>query len=154
MRSPFARARRRLINVLRQHSELRIEAQSAVKMGEMHERPKAAESGAVATISISPPHEAGASPRAMCPAISATAAGAGIVPARMPPVPWVEAWLPTMGSTGFDPTNDIMAGERDIRVPVRRDYADVPSPPGTIRSPAAAAISADWSRFDPRAEAL
>jgi transglutaminase-like putative cysteine protease len=46
---------------------------------------------------------------------------------------WVEAWLPTMGWIGFDPTNDIMAGDRHIRVAVGRDYADVPPTRGTYK---------------------
>ncbi len=46
---------------------------------------------------------------------------------------WVEAWLPSMGWIGFDPTNDIMAGDRHIRVAVGRDYADVPPARGTYK---------------------
>jgi transglutaminase-like putative cysteine protease len=46
---------------------------------------------------------------------------------------WVEAWLPSMGWIGFDPTNDILAGERHIRVAVGRDYADVPPTRGTFK---------------------
>ncbi|HEY2070449.1 MAG TPA: transglutaminase family protein [Rhizomicrobium sp.] len=46
---------------------------------------------------------------------------------------WVEAWLPSLGWVGFDPTNDILAGERHIRVAVGRDYADVPPTRGTFK---------------------
>jgi transglutaminase-like putative cysteine protease len=46
---------------------------------------------------------------------------------------WVEAYLPSMGWIGFDPTNDIMAGERHVRVAVGRDYADVPPTRGTFK---------------------
>lgn len=46
---------------------------------------------------------------------------------------WVEAYLPSMGWIGFDPTNDILAGERHIRVAVGRDYADVPPTRGTFK---------------------
>ncbi|HEY8948317.1 MAG TPA: transglutaminase family protein [Rhizomicrobium sp.] len=46
---------------------------------------------------------------------------------------WIETWLPTMGWIGFDPTNDITAGERHIRVAVGRDYADVPPTRGTYK---------------------
>ena len=49
---------------------------------------------------------------------------------------WVEAWLPSFGWIGFDPTNDIMAGERHIRVAVGRDYADVPPTRGTFKGKA------------------
>jgi transglutaminase-like putative cysteine protease len=46
---------------------------------------------------------------------------------------WVEAYLPSMGWIGFDPTNDILAGDRHIRVAVGRDYADVPPTRGTYK---------------------
>ena len=46
---------------------------------------------------------------------------------------WVEAWLPSLGWIGFDPTNDTLAGERHIRVAVGRDYADVPPTRGTYK---------------------
>jgi transglutaminase-like putative cysteine protease len=49
---------------------------------------------------------------------------------------WVEAWLPSLGWIGFDPTNDILAGERHIRVAVGRDYADVPPTRGTLKGSA------------------
>lgn len=46
---------------------------------------------------------------------------------------WVETYLPTLGWIGFDPTNDIMAGERHIRAGVGRDYGDVPPTRGTFK---------------------
>jgi transglutaminase-like putative cysteine protease len=46
---------------------------------------------------------------------------------------WVEAWLPSLGWVGFDPTNGMMAGERHIRAAVGRDYADVPPTRGTFK---------------------
>jgi transglutaminase-like putative cysteine protease len=46
---------------------------------------------------------------------------------------WVEAYLPSLGWVGFDPTNDIMAGDRHIRAAVGRDYADVPPTRGTFK---------------------
>jgi hypothetical protein len=49
---------------------------------------------------------------------------------------WIEAWLPTMGWVGFDPTNDIMTSERHIRVAVGRDYSDVPPTRGTYKGDA------------------
>ena len=49
---------------------------------------------------------------------------------------WVEAYLPSLGWLGFDPTNDIEAGERHIRVAVGRDYADVPPTRGTFKGDA------------------
>ncbi|WP_322494898.1 transglutaminase family protein [Chloroflexus sp.] len=49
---------------------------------------------------------------------------------------WVEAYLPELGWVGFDPTNDLIAGERHIRVAVGRDYADVPPTRGIYRGQA------------------
>jgi transglutaminase-like putative cysteine protease len=46
---------------------------------------------------------------------------------------WVEAWLPSLGWIGFDPTNDTLAGERHIRAAVGRDYDDVPPTRGTYK---------------------
>jgi transglutaminase-like putative cysteine protease len=49
---------------------------------------------------------------------------------------WVEAYLPSLGWVGFDPTNDVMTTERHIRVAVGRDYADVPPTRGTFKGDA------------------
>jgi len=49
---------------------------------------------------------------------------------------WVEAYLPSLGWLGFDPTNNIEAGERHIRAAVGRDYADVPPTRGTFKGDA------------------
>ena len=49
---------------------------------------------------------------------------------------WMEAWLPSLGWVGFDPTNNMLAGERHIRVAVGRDYADVPPTRGTYKGEA------------------
>jgi len=46
---------------------------------------------------------------------------------------WVEAFLPELGWVGFDPTNDLVAGDRHIRTAVGRDYADVPPTHGIFR---------------------
>ncbi|HKU64037.1 MAG TPA: transglutaminase family protein, partial [Rhizomicrobium sp.] len=54
---------------------------------------------------------------------------------------WVEAYLPSMGWIGFDPTNNIMAGERHIRAAVGRDYADVPPTRGTYKGGADSELS-------------
>lgn len=46
---------------------------------------------------------------------------------------WVEAYLPSIGWVGFDPTNNILAAERHLRAAVGRDYADVPPTRGTFK---------------------
>ncbi|MSP95097.1 MAG: transglutaminase family protein [Alphaproteobacteria bacterium] len=49
---------------------------------------------------------------------------------------WVEAYLPSMGWIGFDPTNNILASERHLRAAAGRDYADVPPTRGTFKGDA------------------
>jgi transglutaminase-like putative cysteine protease len=49
---------------------------------------------------------------------------------------WVEALLPGIGWTGFDPTTDQLAGEKHIRTAIGRDYADVPPTMGTMKGKA------------------
>ena len=46
---------------------------------------------------------------------------------------WVEALLPELGWTGFDPTNNLVASDRHIRVAIGRDYADVPPTRGVYK---------------------
>ncbi len=54
---------------------------------------------------------------------------------------WVEAYLPQTGWIGFDPTNNILAGERHIRVGIGRDYSDVPPTRGVFRGKAETELS-------------
>jgi len=54
---------------------------------------------------------------------------------------WVEALLPEHGWIGFDPTNDLLAGDRHIRVAIGRDYADVPPTRGVFKGQAASELS-------------
>jgi transglutaminase-like putative cysteine protease len=54
---------------------------------------------------------------------------------------WVEAYLPSLGWLGFDPTNNIPAGERHVRAAVGRDYADVPPTRGTFKGAADSELS-------------
>jgi transglutaminase-like putative cysteine protease len=54
---------------------------------------------------------------------------------------WVEALLPELGWVGFDPTNNIVAGERHIRVALGRDYSDVPPTHGIFRGAADSELS-------------
>jgi transglutaminase-like putative cysteine protease len=46
---------------------------------------------------------------------------------------WVEAFVPEIGWVGLDPTNNVFAGDRHIRVAVGRDYADVPPTRGVYK---------------------
>jgi len=46
---------------------------------------------------------------------------------------WVEAWLPTLGWVGLDPTNRTLAMDRHIRVAIGRDYYDVPPTRGAFK---------------------
>ena len=46
---------------------------------------------------------------------------------------WVEAFLPELGWVGFDPTNNLIAGDRHIRTAIGRDYSDVPPTHGVYR---------------------
>lgn len=54
---------------------------------------------------------------------------------------WVEALLPGLGWVGFDPTNNLVAGERHVRVAVGRDYADVPPTRGVFKGAADSEVS-------------
>lgn len=54
---------------------------------------------------------------------------------------WVEALLPGFGWVGFDPTNNLIAGERHIRTAIGRDYSDVPPTLGTMKGRADSELS-------------
>ena len=49
-------------------------------------------------------------------------------------MPWRRARSPWVG---FDPTNNLLAGERHLRVAIGRDYADVPPTRGVYKGAAA-----------------
>jgi transglutaminase-like putative cysteine protease len=49
---------------------------------------------------------------------------------------WVEAYLPQLGWVGFDPTNNLIAGDRHIRTAIGRDYDDVPPTRGVFKGTA------------------
>ncbi len=49
---------------------------------------------------------------------------------------WVEVFLPSLRWVGFDPTNNILAGERHVCVAVGRDYGDVPPSRGVFKGEA------------------
>jgi transglutaminase-like putative cysteine protease len=46
---------------------------------------------------------------------------------------WSECWFPELGWVGFDPTNNLIADHRHIRVALGRDYADVPPTKGVFK---------------------
>ena len=54
---------------------------------------------------------------------------------------WVEALLPGCGWVGFDPTNNLIAGERHIRTAIGRDYADVPPTKGIFKGDSASQLT-------------
>ncbi len=66
----------------------------------------------------------------LAPAANAEAASIGAQASHA----WLEAQLPGLGWTGYDPTNGCMVDERHIRVAVGRDYSDVPPMRGVYRS--------------------
>ena len=54
---------------------------------------------------------------------------------------WVEALVPGLGWTAFDPTNNLVGADRHIRVAVGRDYADVPPTRGVYKGDARSELS-------------
>lgn len=54
---------------------------------------------------------------------------------------WVEVFLPKLGWVGFDPTNNLLAGERHIRAAIGRDYHEVPPTRGIFKGSAESELS-------------
>lgn len=54
---------------------------------------------------------------------------------------WAEILLPDLGWVGFDPTNNILAGERHIQVAIGRDYHDVPPTRGVYKGNSGSELS-------------
>jgi len=54
---------------------------------------------------------------------------------------WVEALIPKLGWVAFDPTNNLVGGDRHIRVAIGRDYADVPPTRGVYKGEAQSELS-------------
>jgi transglutaminase-like putative cysteine protease len=54
---------------------------------------------------------------------------------------WVEAYTPTHGWRGFEPTNNLVASEFHVKMAVGRDYADVAPTRGTYRGQATEILS-------------
>ena len=69
------------------------------------------------------------------PAASGPTRGAGASHA------WIEAFTPTHGWRGFDPTNDLVASTHHVKVATGRDYGDVPPHQGTFRGQAAEVLT-------------
>jgi transglutaminase-like putative cysteine protease len=66
---------------------------------------------------------------------------------------WVEVFLPSLRWVGFDPTNDITAGERHVCVAVGRDYGDVPPSRGVFKGEAESQLAVGVSVRRARAAA-
>jgi transglutaminase-like putative cysteine protease len=77
---------------------------------------------------------------------------------------WVDVLLPDLGWVGLDPTNNLIAEDRHIRVAIGRDYADVPPTRGVFKGvsavkselnvavnvgPAPSLLSSDLTPFTP-----
>ena len=54
---------------------------------------------------------------------------------------WIEALVPGLGWVAFDPTNNLVGGDRHIRVAIGRDYADVPPTRGVYKGEAESELS-------------
>lgn len=54
---------------------------------------------------------------------------------------WAEALVPRLGWVAFDPTNNLIGGDRHIRVAIGRDYADVPPTRGVYKGEAESELS-------------
>jgi transglutaminase-like putative cysteine protease len=54
---------------------------------------------------------------------------------------WVEALVPRLGWVAFDPTNNLVGGDRHIRAAIGRDYADVPPTRGVYKGESQSELS-------------
>jgi transglutaminase-like putative cysteine protease len=54
---------------------------------------------------------------------------------------WVEALVPKVGWLALDPTNNLIGGDRHIRVAIGRDYSDVPPTRGVYKGEAQSELS-------------
>lgn len=63
---------------------------------------------------------------------------------------WVEAYVPSMGWCGFDPTNDALVGERYVKLGHGRDYKDIVPVKGVYMgtSEADLEVTVDVKRID------
>lgn len=59
---------------------------------------------------------------------------------------WVEAFTPTHGWRGFDPTNDLVASAYHVKLAIARDYSDIPPHRGSFRGNAHEVLSVEvWT---------
>jgi len=65
---------------------------------------------------------------------------------------WLEAQLPGLGWTGFDPTNGCVVDERHIRVAIGRDYSDVSPLRGVYRSNGGTQVMTVELHIEPQSE--
>jgi transglutaminase-like putative cysteine protease len=56
---------------------------------------------------------------------------------------WIEAFIPTHGWRGFDPTNNLLASDHHIKMAIGRDYSDVPPTRGTARGGSEESLTVD-----------
>jgi transglutaminase-like putative cysteine protease len=56
---------------------------------------------------------------------------------------WVEAFTPTHGWRGFDPTNELIASDQHVKMAIGRDYGDVPPTRGAYRGQAEERLSVE-----------
>lgn len=56
---------------------------------------------------------------------------------------WCEAFVPGYGWRGFDPTNNLLAADRHVKVGIGRAYSDVPPTRGTYRGTAEKQIAVE-----------
>ncbi|MGE3269657.1 MAG: transglutaminase domain-containing protein [Chloroflexota bacterium] len=56
---------------------------------------------------------------------------------------WIEAYTPTHGWRGFDPTNNLLASTYHVKMSIGRDYNDVPPTRGTFRGMASETLAVE-----------
>ncbi|TMI93305.1 MAG: transglutaminase family protein [Bacteroidetes bacterium] len=54
---------------------------------------------------------------------------------------WVEAWIPSYGWAGIDPTNDVWVTNRHVKLAVGRNFNDCSPVKGTFKGPARQSLS-------------